>query len=120
MAKKKASRAEFNMAAEIRALLSKDPSLTGRQVVEGLNAKFPGKRINENSCSVAYSTARRQLGIVSSRKKTVRRRKPGRNGQVAPSMNLTALQAARKLIAEVGNADVAMAAIRQVESLQIR
>ena len=33
---------------------------------------------------------------------------------------VTALQAARKLIAEVGGAEVAMAAIRQVESLQIR
>jgi hypothetical protein len=120
MAKKKASRTEFNMAAEIRALLTKDPKMTGRQVVEGLTAKFPGRRINENSCSVAYSTARRQLGIVSSRKKAVRRRKPGRNGQVLPGMSLTALQAARKLIAEVGGAEVAMSAIRQVESLQIR
>jgi hypothetical protein len=120
MAKKKASRGEFNMASEIRALLTRDPSLTGRQVVEGLASKFPGRRINENSCSVAYSTARRQLGIVSSRKKSVRRRKPGRNGQASASMSLTALQAARKLIAEVGGAEVAMAAIRQVDSLQIR
>ena len=120
MAKKKASRSEFNMAAEIRALLTKDPSLSGRQVVEGLEGKFPGRRINRNSASVAFSTARRQLGIVGSRKKTVRRRKPGRNGLAAPGMSLTALQAARKLIAEVGGAEVAMAAIRHVESLQIR
>jgi len=120
MAKKKASRGEFNMAAEIRTLLTKDPSLSGRQVVDGLKSKFPGQRINENSCSVAFSTARRQLGIVSSRKKSVRRRKPGRNGRAASSISLTALQAARKLIAEVGGAEVAMAAIRQVDSLQIR
>ena len=120
MAKKRSSRSEFNMAAEIRALLTKDRSLSGRQVIEGLEAKFPGRRINRNSASVAFSSARRQLGITSSRKKTVRRRKPGRNSQAASGSSLTALQAARKLIAEVGGAEAALAAIRQVESLQIR
>lgn len=119
MAKKKAARSEFNMAAEIRALLGQSPSLTAREVYEALQKKFPNETVNKSSSDVSYYTFRRKLGIGRSRRK-VRRLKPGSRASRPSRVNLEALLAARKFITEVGGEETAIAAIRQVASLQIR
>jgi hypothetical protein len=119
MAKKKSARSEFNMAAEIRALLGQNPSLTAREVHEALQKKFPNEKVNKSSCDVSYYTFRRKLGIGKRRSK-VRRLKPGSRAARPAQVNLEALLAARKFIADVGGAETALAAIKQVASLQIR
>ena len=121
MAKRKSTRrGDFNMSAEVRQILTDDPKLTGKEALAALKKKFPNQKLNENSFGVAYSTARRKLGISKSRK--VRRRKPvaGRRRQAAPTaIDIATLQAARKFLAEVGDADVAIDAIKQVQALQL-
>lgn len=119
MAKKKSARSEFNMAAEIRALLGQNPSLSAREVHEALQRKFPNEKVNKSSCDVSYYTFRRKMGLGKPRRK-VRRLKPGSRGPRPGRVNLDALLAARKFIADVGGEETAVAAIKQVASLQIR
>ena len=123
MAKKK-SASGFNMAAEIRSLLEQNRALSGKEVYLALKKKFPRQKINESSCGVAFSNARKKLGIVpgkksrrrSAKKKVVRKRVPA----AVPVLNLSTLQAAAKYVAEVGNVEKAIEAVRQIRSLQIR
>ena len=124
MAKKK-STSGFNMAAEIRGLLRQNRSLSGSEVCDALKKKFPRQKINESSCGVAFSGARKKLGISQRKsgkkrkaaKKTVRRMKPA---AAAQAVDLTTLQAAAKFVSEVGGAEKAIRAIRQVRALQIQ
>lgn len=121
MAKKKASRGEFNMSAEIRDLLTADGTLTGREVFETLQAKFPGTQINEASCNVAFSNARKALGIrKSGRGKVVRRRRPvdGRPAAAVPqNVSLEAIRAACDLLAKAGSQEAAIGIIRSLQPL---
>ncbi len=124
MAKKK-SASGFNMAAEIRSLLRQNRSLSGSEVYAALKKKFPRQRINESSCGVAFSGARKTLGIAQKKtgrkrtiaKKTVRKMKPA---AAAQAVDMVTLQAAAKFVSEVGGAEKAIAAIRQLRSLQIQ
>ena len=92
---------------------------------EALKKKFPRQSINESSCGVGFSAARKKLGISQTRagkkrkaaKKTVRRMKPA---AAALAVDLTTLQAAAKFVSEVGDAEKGIAAIRQLRSLQIQ
>lgn len=120
MAKKKA-RGDFNMAAEVRNVLRENRKLSGPEVYAALKEKFPNQKINENSLSVAFSAARKKLGIKGGRrrkgraKRTVRKKVPS-----TPRLNMDALQAAAKFVSAVGDADKAVAAIKQVTALQIK
>lgn len=120
MAKKRAG--GINMAGEIRELLRGDRTLTGTQIVAALKDKFPKESINENSAGVALYNARKTLGIKSKRRRrsgkktTVQKRVPA----AAPKVNLASLQAAAKFVAEMGNADKALEAVRQIKTLQIK
>jgi hypothetical protein len=64
MAKQKKT-TDFNMAREIRELIAKEPQMTGREVTAALKKKFPRQKINANSCGVAFSNARKKLGLRS-------------------------------------------------------
>lgn len=129
MAKKKPARADFNMSAEIRDMLEADSSLSGRQVLEALQAKFPDQEINANSCNVAFSNARRKLGIRRSGKKAVvRRPRPaavaarstGRAAAAAPaSVSLDALKAACELVAKAGGTEAAIGIVRSLAALKL-
>ena len=86
------------------------------------------KRFNRNSANVAFSNARRKLGIKGRRRKAVRVRKPaaaaGRRttakaASSGDTLNFNVLKLARKFIAEAGGAEAAQAAIQQVAALQI-
>ena len=123
MAKKKAS-GGFNMAAEIRKLLRAKRTITGREVYNELVKNFPKQKIKEGSCLVAFSKGRMLMGLKKKRGKkksaagkVVKRRMPS---TAATAVDLNALQAAAKFVAQVGDADTAVAAIKQVQSLQIR
>lgn len=58
---------EFNMAEEIRLVLASTPDMMGREVEAALREKFPKAKINPNSCGVAFSNARRKLGLGPTR-----------------------------------------------------
>ena len=127
MAKKKAAQVDFNMSAEIRDMLEADSGLSGRQVLEALQAKYPGQEINANSCNVAFSNARRKLGIRRSGKKSVvRRPRPAAvaarttTRAAAPdSVSLEALKAACELVAKAGGTDAAIGIVRSLAALKL-
>ena len=118
MAKKKLG---FNMAKEIRSLLAENRKLSGREVRDALAKKFPKEKINAVSCGVAYSNARVKLGISRSvkRKKPVRKQAVTRKSSVT-AVNIERLQAAKSYLAKCGGDETAaVAAVRQLSSLQI-
>lgn len=123
MAKKRASRG-FNMAAAIRDVLTETPKLSGREVREAVQKQYPDQEINEKSFGVAFSNARRKLGIKGrGGRKVIRRAKPGvarATVSVAGGVNFDLLQSARKLLEVAGNADTAITAIKQLQALQIK
>lgn len=120
MAKKKA-RDGINVSAAIRDVLAENRGLSGREVLVLVKQKHPDQQINEKSFGVAFSNARRKLGIKSRRgRRVIRRRKPGAVRQAAaPAINFELLQAARRYLSVAGNADAAVAAIKQLQALQI-
>jgi hypothetical protein len=120
MAKRKASRGEFNMSAAIRDQLTANPKLSLRECREAIAAANPSVSINVNSFGVAFSNQRRKLGIKSRRgRKRVRVMKPGA-AHAAKPIRIEHLQAARKYMSEVGDAETAVAAVRALAQLQVR
>ena len=122
MAKKRAS-GGFNMAEEIRKLLRAKRTITGREVYNALVENFPNQKIKEGSCLVSFSASRMQMGLKkramkkSVAGKVVKRKMPSTAVTV---VDLNALQIAAKFVAQVGSADTAIAAIKQLQSVQIR
>jgi hypothetical protein len=111
MAKKKSG--SFVMSKEIMNLVSKNPDLKGREVIELVQKKFPKEDINVKSAAVAFSNARKALGIGKSNTKTTSPRKASGSSDVA------ALKAARDFVSSVGDTKSALAAIQQLEDLQL-
>ncbi|WP_139228441.1 hypothetical protein [Planctomicrobium piriforme] len=110
------------MSAEIRNLLQSNPAQSSREIFEALQTQFPGQEINRNSCNVAFSHARRKLGIRGGSKRVVvRRAKPGVkvSGGSVGGLNFDVLKAARELLTQAGSAEAATQAIHQLQSLQI-
>lgn len=125
MAKKKAAEGAdgFNLSKAIRDVLTENRNLSGREVVAELEKKYPGATINKSSAYVAFSNARKKLGIKGGRRK-VRLRKPkgGRVMKAGPArvvLDMDLLKAAKKFVAEVGSAEKAIAAVQQIVALQI-
>jgi len=118
MAKKKSRRRSFNMSAAVRDVLSADPSLSAKEVEAEVKKQHPGQKINSNSLSVAFSSARKKLGITKGKKRSVKRRKPYARGRANGTVDMAALQAARKYVAEVGDVDAAPEAVRQLRTVQ--
>lgn len=127
MAKKKAA-GGFNMAEEIRNLLRSNKEMSGKEVFEELTKAFPSQKINRASCNVAFYGARDALGIKSTRGGGKKRKKAGAKKIVmkrmpaaaAQPVDIAVLQAAAKFVSEVGDANTAVEAIRQLKSLQIQ
>ncbi len=120
MAKKKA---RTNLSQSIRDHLQANPSATPIQIVEALAKQrikvSPGLASNIKytsglSAKKKTSKKKRATGRKKGTKRTVRRKRP-----IAQTVDISALQAAAKFLATVGDAETAMAAIKQVQSLQI-
>jgi hypothetical protein len=119
MAKKK-SASEFNMSEAIREILTEDSKLSISETLEALKTKHPSAKINEKSYSVAFYTARNKLGIASRRRKKRSGTKSVTKRSTAPQVNLSALHSAKKFLSDVGSADTALAALKQVQDLQVK
>lgn len=116
MAKKKATRGDFVMSAEIRNILTEDPTLKGREVIELLQKKFPNQAINENSANVAFSNARRDMGIGTGSKPPKKSARGMRQHD-----ELAVLQAARSFVeAAGGDTQAAIEAVKNLEKLQVK
>lgn len=116
---KKAAKGDFNMSEEIRDILTSSPNLSSHEVAEAIQSKHPGVKINKNSFSVAFYTGRKKLGISVSG----RRGKAGKRRLVGGSrggLDLSRLQTAAKFMREVGGADAAIEAIKQVQAVQLK
>jgi hypothetical protein len=117
MAKKKSG---TNLSQSIRDYLQANPSDTPNQIVEAL-AKKGIKVSNGLASQVKYTSGpkakgkkKRATGLKKGTKRTVIRKRPS-----AQTVDLSALQAAAKLLTAAGDAETAMAAIKQVQLLQI-
>jgi hypothetical protein len=121
MAKKKASADGFKMAAAIRDLLNENRKLSGREAQAAIEQKYPDQKINQNSFNVAFYNARHKLGIKSGRRrKVVRVAKPGvARKSSGGAINMELLAAAREMLKAAGSAENAVAAIKQLQALQI-
>ena len=128
MAKKKSG---LNVSEEVRKILSAKPAASNKDVEQTLESKFGKGKFNSNSVGVAASIQRKKLGISKSKSKSVKKRKPkasasgarrGRPPQAASvgGVDITTLRAAKTFLAAVdGDESVAIAAIKQLHSLQI-
>jgi hypothetical protein len=110
----------FNLSAEVRELVKSDNELTGPEVYQTLSKKSRG--INQNSCAVAFSKARRELGLTKKKtggkrisKKVAKPRTAGSTDTVSRS----ALHSARELLSHT-NWDVQLATdiLEEVQALQ--
>ena len=110
MAKKKSA---FNMSEVIREILTANPQATSKEVYDAVAAKFPKAKINESSFTVAFYTSRKKLGSSAPRKS-------GRKKTARSTGDLSTLQSAAKFLSEVGGAESALQAIKQVQALQVK
>jgi len=117
MAKKKAGK---SLSQSIREHLQEDPSATPNQIVAALAKQ--GIKVSQGLASnVKYTSgpgAKKKTSqkkrATGGKKRTVKRKRPS-----AQTVDISALQAAAKFVAAVGDADQAIAAVKQVQSLQI-
>lgn len=122
MAKKKSGRrGTFNMSAAVREVVQENPKLKAKEVEAEIKRRHPGAEVNSNSLAVAFSSARKKLGIVKGKKKTVRKRLPAARRAATSSavVDMNALQAAQKYVSAVGDVEVALEAVRQLKALQV-
>ncbi len=110
MAKRESS--EFNMAEEIRALLKDNRKMSGKEVLAALQQKFPKQAINTNSCMVAFSMARKSMGI-----RTVRRARPVKSVASASASPAVRPWAVKKKSAPVAAAVAVAGAVAGIELL---
>ena len=116
---KKSPATEFNMSQTIRDLLTENPKLSSQEASDAIMAMHPAAEINKNSFSVAFYTGRKKLGIGSSR----RGRKVGVRKLMSgsrPTVDLAKLQTAVRFIRDVGGAEAALEAIKQVQAIQVK
>jgi hypothetical protein len=121
MAKKKAATTKLNMSEEIKILLGANSKVSAKEALEAIKAKYPAAQINEKSFGVGFYIARKKLGIASkshrgAAKKVVMRKMPS---ATRPSVDMATLQAAVKYLNEVGSAERAVEAIKQIQALQM-
>ena len=120
---KKQPESEFNMSEAIRDILKENPSLGSKEAADAIQAKYPTAKIHKNSFSVAFYTGRKKLGIksTSGRGRRISKRKSMTGGvSVGSSVDMAILQTTAKFLSEVGGADAAIAAIKQVQAVQVK
>ena len=101
---------DFNMAAEIRGLLTQNPKLTGREVEAAIRKKFPRRKFNSSSCQVAFSIARKQLGL----------RLPKTMRSYSDDQEVNLLFNAKQYVDQCGgDVDRAFAGLKELASLQL-
>ncbi len=119
MAKKKAG-GEFVLAAAVRDALTKEPTLSANQMIANIRKAHPSAKFNEASAKVAFSNLRGKLGIARKRRK-VRRVRLATGAATSPrALKLELLQSAKNLLIAAGSPDNAIAALKQVASLQVK
>ncbi len=117
MAKKKSG---TNRSQSIRDYLQTNPEATATQIVKALAKK--GIKVTVSLASnVKYTSGpgakkkkAKKKRAVGRKRKTVSRKRPRSQG-----VDMATLQAAAKFVAVVGDVETAIAAVKQVQTLQI-
>lgn len=109
------AKVEFNMSAAIRDALTENPNVTSAEVIQAIQAKYPKVKINKNSFSVGFYTARQKMGIVSKK----RGKRVGIRRSAGGGIDMSVLQGAAKFLREAGGIENAIAAIKSVQAVQI-
>ena len=118
MAKKKAGK---SFSQSIREHLQANPNATPNQIVAalaktGVNVSVGlASNVKYTSGPGAKTKTAKKKRTTGQKTKTVKRKLPS-----AQNIDISALQAAAKFVADVGDADKAIAAVKQVSSLQIQ
>ena len=116
------------MSEEVRSILGANPQASNKDIFAALTEKFGKGSFKESSVGVAASNQRRKLGLGKSRsvkKRRPRKMTPGAKPVGRPpaptTVSLEALQAAKGLLSAVkGDESAAVAAVRQLRSLQLK
>ena len=129
----KPPKSEFNMSQVIRNLLKDNPKIGGNEAAAAIQAQYPSLNLNKNSFSVAFYTTRQKMGLklakrgkrMTTRKSSAERKSPVNKSPVklqgeVGSVDLALLQATAKFLSEVGGADAALEAIKQVQAIQVK
>ena len=120
---KKRPQADFKMSEAIREVLAENPKIGSKEASDAILAKYPTAAINKNSFAVAFYTSRKKLGLGPKRrgKKSSKKvvKKPGRPA-ARQAVDLAMLQSAAKFLSEVGGAEAALEAIKQVQAVQVK
>ena len=129
MAKRAAAgKTGISRSQEIRTLVEANKEIKGAEVMAALRDKFPKMQLNEKSCMVAYSNARKKLGLTKTVAKRPIGRRPGRRAAsaaaptaaVAGSLDISLMQAAKALLQHCkGDVNAAHSALKQIASFQL-
>ncbi|TWT29156.1 hypothetical protein KOR42_55570 [Thalassoglobus neptunius] len=126
MAKKKASQGAFVMSAEMRKVVSENPEIKGKDAIALLKKRFPGEKINENSANVAFSNARKAIGVSGKTSAPAASSTPTRRPAPAKTQapkaqtgNFNVLEAAKELVEAAGDSQTAIEALKQLDKLQV-
>ena len=126
MAKKKASQGAFVMSAEMRKVVSENPEIKGKDAIALLKKRFPGEKINENSANVAFSNARKAIGVSGKTSAPAASSAPTRRPAPAKTQapkaqtgNFNVLEAAKELVEAAGDSQTAIEALKQLDKLQV-
>ena len=115
MAKKKAGK---SLSQSIRDHLNVNPSATPNEIVAAL-AKTGIKVSVGLAGNVKYTSGPGAKKKTAKKKRATGGKKVTRKLPSAQTVDISALQAAAKFVAAIGDADTAIAAVKQVQSLQI-
>ena len=117
---KKAAAADFNMSEAIREILTEKPTLRIKEAADAIMAKYPSAKINKGSFPVAFYTGRNKLGIKSSGRGKRIGRRIAKSAAKTTKVDLDMMRSAAKFLSEVGGAEAALAAIKQVQAVQVK
>jgi|GEM_PF-1148203 len=124
----KPPKSEFNMSQVIRNLLKDNPKIGGNEAAAAIQSQYPSLNLNKNSFSVAFYTTRQKMGLKLAKRgkrMTTRKSSAASKSLVTPqsevgSVDLALLQATARFLSEMGGADAALEAIKQVQAIQVK
>ncbi len=112
----KKSQSQFNMSALIREVLTGTPQMSSAQMIEEIQRRHPGVKINKNSFSVAFYTARQRLGRGrrrANRHVSARRAASGK-------CDLNVMRSAADFLRNAGGYDKGLEALKMVQAVQLK
>ena len=112
---KKTSVPEFNLSEVIRTELTANSKVTCKELAAIIAERYPKQKINKNSLSVGFYTARRKLGVSKVKRGSTRKNRATNGGNI----DITALKAAVAFLKHFNSVETAIEMIKTVDGLQL-